>query len=541
MKKIKEISISDYKPNSSSMINRHYYFDIKLLFEDNSDKVINKRYSEIEELYKVLLLKYPGCRIPKFPKKTFSMNILIKEEEKKDIIKKMEKFLNYIINHKNLSEKNIVNEFFSNHAINEDHSLKTDIMKINEDDINDSGFVNNEDFNNSDNKKNDEDKNDIIADFEQLEFKSTPDYEIWLENNLLNDVLNMFLEDQKEGIINKTKGFIASTYNYLMPSSSQENFNNNISETNICVQEENFKYTEQISEELGEVNYVNEYGDQIKKMNEGLSDLIDNIIGMKKINEKKINSLKNIQEIWSKDINNKSSKKEKDSDGNNDVSEKSTTKKIENRDKWDNKIFKGEINNKLKGYISINTKYYEDDFEKILNNINESKEALEELKEIFDRKSSHIYFLIKLNSKLTELEKQTNKENFNQEKDTNKKNNNVSNKDYNIIKRYVDIEKQFIFKLNKDLKYEIDYFKENIENNIYNCINELFTKYYYNQNKIYEKLNEEISLESDSSEHSNKDDSFEKNDSFENIDSKKENKRKESKGSKDSFTSGEDF
>ena len=80
---IKEISIKDYKPLSSSMINRHYYFIINISYEDNSDKRINKRYSEIEEFYKVLILKYPGCRIPQFPPKTFSISILIKEEDKK--------------------------------------------------------------------------------------------------------------------------------------------------------------------------------------------------------------------------------------------------------------------------------------------------------------------------------------------------------------------------------------------------------------------------------------------------------------------------
>ena len=100
MKKIKEISITDYKPISSAMINKHYYFQINISYGDYSDNIINKRYSEIEELYKILILKYPGCRIPKFPKKNFLMNIHIPEEDKKDFINKMEKFLNHLINHK---------------------------------------------------------------------------------------------------------------------------------------------------------------------------------------------------------------------------------------------------------------------------------------------------------------------------------------------------------------------------------------------------------------------------------------------------------
>ena len=157
MKKIKQISISDYKPNSSSMINRHYYFNIQITFEDDSDKILNKRYSEIEELYKILLLKYPGCRIPKFPSKSFMMNIHIKEEEKKDIINKIEKFLRHLINHKILSEKNAVNDFFSNEKLNKNKDLKTDLMNISENDnINNSDFNVNEDLNQSDANKNDD-------------------------------------------------------------------------------------------------------------------------------------------------------------------------------------------------------------------------------------------------------------------------------------------------------------------------------------------------------------------------------------------------
>ena len=142
MKKIKQISISDYKPNSSSMINRHYYFNIQITFEDDSDKILNKRYSEIEELYKILLLKYPGCRIPKFPEKSFMMNIHINEEEKKNIISKIEQFLSHLIEHKRLSEKKVVNDFFANEKLNENKDLKTDLIKTNEDeDINNSDSI----------------------------------------------------------------------------------------------------------------------------------------------------------------------------------------------------------------------------------------------------------------------------------------------------------------------------------------------------------------------------------------------------------------
>ena len=184
MKKIKQLSISDYKPLSSSMINRHYYFDIKIIYENETDDTtIYKRYSEIEEFYKILLLKYPGCRIPKFPEKSFMMSIHINEEDKKNIISKIEKFLRHLINHKILSEKNVVNDFFSNEKLNKNKDLKTELIKISEDDdINNSDFNVNEDLNKSENDKNDKNgKNDgneeneeikrFIKEFENIDFK----------------------------------------------------------------------------------------------------------------------------------------------------------------------------------------------------------------------------------------------------------------------------------------------------------------------------------------------------------------------------------
>ena len=180
MKKIKQISISDYKPLSSSMINRHYYFDIKIIYENESDNnTIYKRYSEIEELYKILLLKYPGCRIPKFPEKSFMMNIHINEEEKKNIISKIEQFLSHLIEHKILSEKKVVNDFFANEKLNENKDLKTDLIKTNEDeDINNSDSIVNEDSNISEKEKEKKDKEAelFIKEFEEIDFKKSEYY-----------------------------------------------------------------------------------------------------------------------------------------------------------------------------------------------------------------------------------------------------------------------------------------------------------------------------------------------------------------------------
>ena len=538
MKKIKEISISDYKLLTSKMINRHYYFIIKISYEDYDETVLKKRFSEIEEFYKILILKCPGCRIPKFPMKTFLMNIHITDQEKKDIISKMGKFLNHIINNKNLCEKKIVNEFFSNLKINENQVLKTNMMKISEDDINDSDFNINENKSEN-NKKEDEDEgeeNDIVKEFEILEFKNSPDYETWLENNSLNDLLNMFLEeesDDKKGIINKTKGIISSTYNYFRATYSQDNLNlnKNISDNNLTdsiYQEETIKEIENISKELGEDNNVNEYGKQIMKMNEGLSYLIKNFENIKNINQSRLQSLKTIKKILSEDINKKF-------DENKDKDIEKTNQMMKQKEKWNRKIFEGEIKNKLGEYISINSSFYEKELKEDLDKINENKIVVEELKEIFERKKHHFNFLIKLNSKLKEIEKRKELE----------PKNGVLQKDYNYIKKYFDTEKEFINKLNKDLKYEIDFFKENIENNIYKYINEMYSSNFQKKNQIFDKLNEEISFESDS-ENSSKDESFEKSSSLKDksMNSKlnnDNNSSEEKKERKDSNKSGDDF
>ena len=327
MKKIKQLSISDYKPLSSSMINRHYYFDIKIIYENESDNnTIYKRYSEIEELYKILLLKYPGCRIPKFPEKSFMMNIHINEEEKKNIISKIEQFLSHLIEHKILSEKKVVNDFFANEKLNENKDLKTDLIKINEDeDINNSDFIVNEDSNISEKEKEKKDKEAelFIKEFEEIDFKKSEYYETWLENNLIN----MFLEEEnneKKGIIDKTKGVFSYIYNRIFAGSSQDlSLNsNNLSENTISdsyYQEENVKYLEKISKDLGEEDYLKEYGKHIMKLNEGLSYIYNNFINIQKFNQTKLKSLSNIKKLCNDNLDCINKKDENKDDNNNKI------------------------------------------------------------------------------------------------------------------------------------------------------------------------------------------------------------------------------
>ena len=535
MKKIKELNINDYKPLSSSMINQHYYFDIEIKFEDDSEKNINKRYSEIKELYKIMLLKYPGCRIPKFPEKKFMMNIYINEKEKKDLITKIEKFLRHIINHRILSEKNVVNDFFANEKINENKDLKTNLMKISEEDnINNSEFTVNKDLEESDINKKD-DFESFIKEFEEIDFKKNEHYETWLENNLIN----MFLEEEnneKKGFFDNAIGFLSSVYNYFIPSSSQDyNLASNNPENlkqNSSFQEDNIKYLEKMSKDLGEDDYLNEYGKNIMKINEGLSYLYNNFINIQNFNKTKLKSLSNLQKLCLENLDTvKQKEKEKEKEGEtNDENSINVINKIPKYEKSNKKIFDNEVNNKLKEYISINVNFYEIDLDKNLEKIHESKIIIEELKDIYDRKKSHVNFLMKLISKYNEYDKKRKIEPDNK---------NI-NKDYEHAKKYLNIETDFIKKLNQDLKYEIDFFKQNIESNIYKYINELYINKYNKQSEIFNKLNEIISLESDS-ETSSKDENFENLENSENSSIKINNKKKEKKERNESINSEDDF
>ena len=68
----------------------------------------------------------------------------------------------------------------------------------------------------------------------------------------------------------------------------------------------------------------------------------------------------------------------------------------------------------------------------------------------------------------------------------------------NSFKKKVEREKNFIHKLNQDLKYEIDKLRKTKENNIYELINRLYSYNYIKECEINEIFNKEIFLDSDS-------------------------------------------
>jgi len=122
----------------------------------------------------------------------------------------------------------------------------------------------------------------------------------------------------------------------------------------------------------------------------------------------------------------------------------------------------------------------------------EYKTTVEGLLEIFYRKKNHIQFLMKLQSQYNESEK---RKNLTEENDPNKK---LIEKDINFLRNKIELEKKFIKKLNENLKYELNKFREEKENKIYTFINDLYKNNYLRLKEIYNILNKEISFDSDS-------------------------------------------
>ena len=515
MKIPKELSISNYIYQ-----NNHYYFKLDIEYQgDFPPEQMNKRYGEIRQLYKLLILKCPGCLIPEIKSKTFIMkHIRITDKERQQMKLDVENFLNYLIKHPILIKNKIVLNFFSkdNESIYKDNNLNEDKIKkyLNEDENfdNEDSSSTSKLNQNKDDEELDEDKKIKIDDFEIIEKE---DYQEFFEVEEENELLNMFLEEENnknKGFISMSKDLLMSTYKYLRKFSIENDNENNNQETDPLdasksfkgsnFQEKDFEFIKSNYKELGEDIEINNYGKEIMKINEGIDYLIKNFEKEVNISEKKNKALENIINIFEEDNkeNNKKNTKKDDKnikddfddiklkDDDNDFNENSD-KNI--KKKWEMKLYLGDIN-KIKNYTQINKKFVSEDLKETIKKINEYKNIVEGLIEIFIRKNKHIQFLLKLRSQLNENEK---KNELTEENDKNK--NNIKT-DINFFKKKIELEKSFINRLNQNLKYEIDLFKEKKENTIYTFIVNLFKNNYLKQNEIFDIMDKEISLDSDS-------------------------------------------
>ena len=529
MKKPIEVSILDYKLESKYMVKGYYYFEIKVIYEDELDNLLKRRYGKIRELYKTLLLKCPGCLIPKIPSKTFVMKYFhITDEERLKIKSNIEKFLKYLIKHPILKEnKFVLNFFYEGKPMNQNLNINKMKTEDEDDDDDDSGEL----INLNKNKDKDEDNNEKdnngdsginLDDFEVIEKE---DYKDLFKDEEENELLNMFLEEENnknKGLFSASKDILSSAYKYLMiyPDENNNEVNKNIGvnsgETSIILsgsskfQENNFDFIKLNYKELGESMEVSEYGKDIMRICEGIDYLIKNFINEANIKEKKTKSLNSIINIFNevkkidnqnnikKNLNEKNSNKKEENNNEFEDIEKNEKNIIEekenqntNKEKWEVKILEADIN-KIKEYSSINNKFINDDLKPAIEQMIEYKTTVEGLLDIFYRKKNHIQFLMKLQSQYTESEK---RKNLTEENDPNKK---LIENDINFLRNKIDLEKKFINKLNENLKYELNKFKEEKGNKIYTFINDLYKNNYLRQREIYNILNKEISFDSDS-------------------------------------------
>ena len=102
----------------------HYLFKIKINLSENTQQIIERRFSQIESLYESLIESNPGCRIPKLPEKSVWLNLAVNSEnEVKKRQNEIEDFLNYVSQHKYLSQNPTFLKFISN-DLTDSSSLK---------------------------------------------------------------------------------------------------------------------------------------------------------------------------------------------------------------------------------------------------------------------------------------------------------------------------------------------------------------------------------------------------------------------------------
>ena len=501
----KAISLKELKFENQYYVKGHYNFIFNVTYEDDSTKEINRRYSDIRSLYKTLLLKSPGCRIPSIPSKSIWLNInLANEAQKKKRAEGVNEFLDYLIHHKLLKKNKYVIKFFSKseNSFSYSNNMKSgkagdnkNIDEFNEDDNEFDDFSSNI-IDIKDDKKEREDKEININKDDEDDIEPLEDYIIEYEN-------------KNKGLVSKGKKIIGNVYNLVKTytndsnKKSEENEgDNNINENNDestssffikKLNKEDFDYVEKQYSKLGENPEINEYNNKINTLNDGVKMIINNFEKLSTIRKKTLFAL---QEIVNKDkdiikLSNNNRKNSIDID-----------KKEDNEDKRIDNKHKNNIK-KIRNYCTIQIGFLDQNFEENLSKIKKHQELLQDLSDIYSRKKEHINYLGRLHSQYQEFKKQN--ENNNMEKIK--------------IKEFEDkLEHQikFIKKINKDLEYEIQLYKKERNKEIYELINSIYK--------------EKLKIMKDSIDYINKekfdDDDFEKSEinNINNID--KDNKNK---------------
>ena len=456
----KKITLKELKFENQYYVAGHYNFIIGVTYDDNdSEQEIKRRYNEIRSLYKTLLLKAPGCRIPNIPSKSIKLKInYANQKEIKERKEGIEEFLKYIVEHKILRKNKYVIKFFapgeksfsiqSNGGNEKENNGKDDF-----DDIFDSNIM--------EIKKDGNDKKEENINKDNNDYFDEDDLEP------LDDFVQEY-NNKKKGIISKGKKVIENMYNYVKNYANsnnkkneegEEENNNNENTSNIFnkqLTKEDYDYIKKNTKELGEDFDINDYNETISRLNEGVKMIIEKL---EKISSTRKGSLDALQRIVNKDKDLKSLEKNKNIKDDFDFNEEDKKEDISSTNH--KRLIK-----KMNKYYNIQIGFIEKNVADTITKIKKYQELLQDLLDIYSRKNEHINFLRRLHSQKDEFEKQ-------------KENGKIKDNPLDKIKseefeKKLTLEKKFIKKINKDMKYEIEEFKKNNRKDIYNYINEIY-------------------------------------------------------------------
>jgi len=466
----KKINKTELKFENQYYVTGHYIFEFLVTYDDDSEKKIYRRYKDIRSLYKTLLLKSPGCRIPSIPSKTIWLKINIANEAQKNERKKgITEFLDYIIQHKILSKNKYVIKFFSQNEKSFSYKNNLKSEKSGNDKNNDDS---DDDFDSSimniDDEKKEKEKN-----LNNISNSDDNDYDLD-DIEPLDDYITEY-ENKNKGIVSKGKKLIGNVYNLV------KNYTNNGNKKNEDGEEENninenkdenmssffikkltkddFEYIKQKSKNLGEDHDINDYNDKINRLNDGVKMILENFEKLGSTRKKSIYALK---EIVNKDkdiikLNN-------NSNNQNDLFDINENENVERKENDIDKNHKNYIK-KISKYCAIQMGFLDKDFEENINKIKKHQKLLQELSDIYSRKKEHINYLGRLHSQFLDIKKQ---------KESSDLENPVLNIKMEESEKKLKHETMFIKKLNKDLKYEIELYKKEKHKEIYELINSIY-------------------------------------------------------------------
>ena len=444
---------------SDYYITGHFEFKFKVEYDDNdSQQEITRRYNDIRSLYKTLKLKSPGCRIPDIPDKSIWLKINYGNQSKMNERQEgIMEFLNHLVEHRILRKNKYVIKFFS--STEKDFSFT-------------GNLINKKGSSEANEDSDDEFKSNIIDIKNDKEEKGGNSINYLDDDDDIEPLEDFITEynNKNKGLFSKGKKIVGDAIKFVKNYANNPGKKNeegeeesNINESNDSslnsfflkkLTKDDHDFIRKKTKDLGEDFDVNDYNGKINKLNEGVNNIIQNL---EKINTARKKSLDALKEIVNKDKDIKILNKKKvvdDFDINEDES------KENNIDINHKKYIK-----KINKYCTIQGGFLDKTVEENLKKVKKYQLLLKELLDIYTRKSEHLNFLGRLHSQKEELEKQ---------KENNKIDIPMNKIKIEELNKKLEHQIKFIKKLNKDLKYEIEIFKNNKQKDIYVYINNIY-------------------------------------------------------------------